>query len=378
MKKLIITAVFVISVMFSACAYSLTLSPAESLEAIAARLVTEQNPNGYWGGLDEWDYTGPIVAGLVQAYEITNNTAYKEAAERGADFIIWYSDLNFLGDEAYALARLGEVTGNQVYTDIVRDFYNGLDTYKYISGYNYTTAEKSVFYISFHAAASYLVDANDAGIWREAVIQYLSQVNDDISYFPVMTLGAATWAIALTGPMDDTLIDPFGLSGVDYWKDVKLCDLPDILSTHQVLSGEHAGSFYVRYDHAAPGTSFYEAGYTEDSIFGLLGLISANNYREDINDIEGIDPNNIIVIEDNVNDPGVKQYKLRIWNFDREIQDARDALIKAVDQTGVVQVYILDNTMYYFMYYFFGGEMLEVYDSEYIYPKEESVQAIEE
>ena len=58
--------------------------------------------------------------------------------------------MNFLGDEAYGLAKLGIDTGNQEYIDIVRDFYNKLDTYKYIRGYNNTSVDKAVFSISFH------------------------------------------------------------------------------------------------------------------------------------------------------------------------------------------------------------------------------------
>ncbi|MBN1182665.1 MAG: hypothetical protein JXB49_10285 [Bacteroidales bacterium] len=367
-KQFNLRVFLLISLLFSVSAYSQTRTPENSLKIIADRLVSNQSPVGAWGEFSQWNYTGPIVAGLVQAYDITKNPAYKGVAEDGADFIILFSGLNFLGDEAYALARLGKVTGNQVYIDIVRDFYNSLDTYQYIAGYDNTTPEKSTFYISFHAVASKIVNADDAGIWREAVIRYLSHVDDDLAYFPVMTLGVATWALAQTGPMDDTLIDPFGLAGIQYWKDVTLSDLPDILSTHQVLYGEQAGSFYVRYDHTAPSIDSYESGYTEDTIFSILGMMAANDYREDINDIDGIDPNSIIVLEDDTNDPGEEKYLLRKWNFDKEIQDARDVLAKSVSITGMVQTHIWNSNQ---LYYFLGGEVLETYDSKYIYPEED-------
>ncbi len=370
---------FAMSLIFSTSAYPITKPPKETLESLAGYLVETQRTVGAWGGFDEWNYTGPIVAGLVQASELTNNNnyknAYKEAAERGAEFIILFSGLNFLGDEAYSIARLGQVTGNQTYTDIIRNFYDGLDTHAYIQGYNMTTTEKAAFYISFHAVAAKIVKAKDADIWREAIINYLSQVDDDISYFPVMTLGVATWALAQTGPMDDTRIDPFGLVGLERWNGVTLRDLPDILAAHQVVSGNYANSFYVRFDHTSPGVGYYDSGYTEDAMFSLLGLISANNYREDVNDINDVnesDPNYILVPGDDVNDPDVQKYQHRIWNFDKQIKDAREALAQSVHYSGstccLVQEHIWDGSQ---IYYFFGGELLETYDMKYIYPPQD-------
>lgn len=308
--------------------FAMALPLSETLEAVADSLVKNQSSNGAWPG--EWGYTGSIVAGLAQAYQVTGKASYNEATELSVIFILESSGGNFYGDEAYALARLTEVTGNQTYADIVWDFYNGLDTHAYIRGFNATTAEKATFFIAYHTVAAHMVGATDAGIWREALINYLSLVDDDLSCFPVMTLGVATWALAQTGPMDSTRIDPFGLTDGSYWEDVTLSDLPDMLSTHQVLSGKQAGSFYVRFDHTPPGGPGYEAsGYTEDTIFGVLGLIAANAV-------------------DAADDTG--------WNFDEEIQNSTEVLAKAVHQSGLVQEHIWTGNL---MYYFFGGELLQ-------------------
>jgi hypothetical protein len=76
--------------------------------------------------------------------------------------------------------------------------------------------------------------------------------------------------------MDDTMIDPFGHIGDDYWADVTLSDLSDILLSQQVTSNGYAGSFYHRFDHNPAGPGLEPSGYTEDTVFGLLGLIAAD------------------------------------------------------------------------------------------------------
>ena len=307
----------------------------ETVEGVADCLIANQNSDGSWSG--EQGYTGSILAGILQAYQVKEKASYLEAAELGVQFIFDSSGGNFYGDEAYALARLFEITGEQIYADVVRDFYNMLDTYAYIKGYDATFRDKAVFFIAYHSVAAHMVGANDAAIWREALISHLSLIGDDASYLPVMTLGVATWGLAETGPMDDTLIDPFGLSDVSYWEGVTLRDLPDLLATHQVPDGEYAGSFYVRFDHRAPGPGFEASGYTEDTIFGLLGLIAADALGQ-------------------TDEPGVDDETG--WNFDEEIQSAREVLAQSVHQSGLVQDHIWLGSC---MYYVFGGEMLQAF-----------------
>ena len=129
---------------------TIALPLSETLEAVADVLVRQQytdnqfcpSCNGAWQG--ELNYTGSIVAGLIQAYQVNGNDSYKEAAEKGIDYILNSYGGNFYGDEAYALARMTEVTGEQAYADLVLDFYDGLDTYAYISGFDATRTEKAI------------------------------------------------------------------------------------------------------------------------------------------------------------------------------------------------------------------------------------------
>ena len=297
----------------------------QAREAIADRLVAEQDPNGSW--LEEADFTGSIVAGMVSAYEVVGKAEYMAAAELGGNFILNVAEGNFYGDEAYALARLSEITEDTTYADAVRDFYDGLDVYAYIAGFQEADRSNAVFYVAHHTVAAHMVDANDAGIWRQALIQYLSQIDNDVAYYPVMSLGVATWALAQTWPLDDTKIDPFGLIGEEYWQGVALSDLPDILVSHLVLipSEGNAGTFYHRFDHTPAGEGFEASGYTEDTIFGLLGLMAADNADAEL-------------------------------DFSVETLGAKEMLCQPVTSDGIVYEHIWLGGASYYTY---GGEVLE-------------------
>jgi len=128
-----------------------------------------------------------------------------------------------------------------------------------------------VFYVAHQVVAAYYVDAGDKRIWRQGLIGWLSRV-DDSSQFPVMALGVATWALAQTGPLDDSLITPSG-EGAPYWIGKTLKDLPDLLLSHQVAEGQPgAGSFYWQFQHGEGDLN----NCTEDAIFATLGLVAAS------------------------------------------------------------------------------------------------------
>lgn len=297
----------------------------QAREAIADRLVDEQAPDGFWP--EEADYTGSIVAGMVSAYEVVGKADYMAAAELGGNFILKVAEGNFYGDEAYALARLAEITEDTTYADAVRDFYDGLDAYAYIASFQEADRSNAVFFVAHHTVAAHMVGAMDAGIWRQALIQYLSLINDDVAYYPVMSLGVATWALAQTGPLDDTKIDPFGIIGEEYWQGVALSDLPDMLVSHMVttdLSEEYPGTFYHRFDHTPAGEGFEAGGYTEDTIFGLLGLTAAATPERD---------------------------------FNSEILGAQIMLSWPVTSDGIVYEHIKPSGESYYVY---GGEILQV------------------
>lgn len=254
--------------------------------AIANRLNQTQIKDGIHKGSwpNEADWTGSIVAGLVSAYQATGDVTYKTAAELGGNYIISTANGNFSGDEAFALSRLSLISdtpSNNLWSIALNNFYRNImnntgGTQGYIS--QFALAEKSlaVFNLANHVLAAYYVDAADKYLWRNALIRSTSRINDCCSDSPVMALGIATWALAKTGPLDDTLIDPCD-QGAAYWKGKKLADLPAILHSHQVSDSEpFAGCFYRRFDHGNGNSGNPVNGYTEDAIYATLGLINAS------------------------------------------------------------------------------------------------------
>jgi hypothetical protein len=259
----------------------------EAVTIIANRLVAEQLLEGDIPGTwpEEPNFTGSIVAGMVGAYERTSDSTYRDSAELGGYYILWSAYPNFFyGDEAFALTRLSEISEdpqNNSWRAALVDFYSFVrdapgGTQDYIASFANTEPSTAVFYIATNVVAAYYVDAADKEIWRQGLVEWLSQV-DDTSYFPVMSLGIATWALAKTGPLDETAIDPSG-EGAPYWNSKSLADLPTILLSHQVADGEpNAGSFYWQFQHENGSPS----GYTEDTIFAVLGLIAASSVDSD-------------------------------------------------------------------------------------------------
>jgi hypothetical protein len=290
--------------------------------------VTQQAGDGSWAG--ETAFTGSIVAGLVNAYGVTGDGSYKTSAEAGGTWILTNSSPNFYGDEAYALTGLSSLAADpssNAWRTAVDGFYEairtGSGTSAYIAAFAAADPSTATFYLANHNLAAFYVDATDKSLWRGGVIDYLATVTDDDADYPVLALGAAVWALAQTGAMDSTLVDSSAPSG-SLWDGVELSDLPGMLFGHQVTSGDNAGSFYWRFDHTAP-TGGDPSGFTEDTVFGVLGLIGANDA-----------------------DPGL--------GYDEEILAARTVLAGGVAGDGKVYEHIWSGGMNYHTY---AGETLQ-------------------
>ena len=309
----------------------MAMSVEEAINAVAERLQTEQVKEGFYAGIwpGESDLTGSIVAGMTRAYELTCVGDYKISAELGGENILWIAQGNFMGDEAYALTRLdlnSTDPNNNSWQIAVTNFYNNVEsnigTENYILNFYGMDYSFAVLFLANHVLAAHYVDANDKEVWRQGLIDILSYV-DDSSVYPVMALGAATWALALTGPLDETLIHSSSGQGASYWDSKKLSELPGLLLSHQVQDGlPNVGSFYWQFGH----TEVSPSGYTEDAIFATLGLLAAY-----------------------YNNPNPELYYA--------IQKARVALLNGIDAEGKVWERLSKNGADYYAY---AGEMLQV------------------
>jgi len=252
----------------------------QAIDDGAGYLVSSQEGDGSWAGAEA--LTGPIVSGLVNAYAVKGNASYKAAADAGGNYILdlsgyGQSGFSLTGEESYSLARLSEIAGDpasNTWRTVVSDFHQLLNSYAYTStfiagirsGYPDDVDSLPLFDLAHHTLAAYYVDASDKGIFRQAVIDTLADVTSD-DWYPVMSLGAAVSALAVTGDgLDSTVISTSG-----YWAGVQLDDLPGILAGHQAVGGSYPDSFYWRFDH----TGNPAAGLTEDTVFGTLGLLAA-------------------------------------------------------------------------------------------------------
>jgi hypothetical protein len=313
------------------------------MEAIAARLDLKQIKQGVEAGNwdKDWGYNGSIVAGMVDAYECLWCATYKASAVLGGKFILWQARCDsFMGDELYALQRLSVVDdgpdGDQWRIVVHRFFDEDVGNLPqnvafYACLFDEMDPSTAVFYQAHFAVAAHLAGVEGADHWRQALIDRLARVADDKTSFPVMALGVATWALARTGELDETLIGHYDRE--PYWKGVRLCDLPGLLAGHQVPEGEeYAGSFYWRFDHTFGPFPGPLSGYTEDTIYGTMGLVA------------------VASLEKNPSDCGCEE---RV----AAIRAAARILADGVDADGKVYEHLAREGC---SYYAFGGEMLQV------------------
>ncbi len=247
----------------------------QSIETIARILADKAiEPN-------EIDIAGSIIAGMASAYELIGTNTYRISAELAGKNIISTASGNFKGDEVFALVRLSQISDtpcNNLWWTELCDFYRNIQnsvggTEGYISQFADAGPSTAVFNLAYYTISAYYVKSDDKEIWRRRLANYLAQIDDGSSDFPVMVLGMATWALAITGKLDDTLLDPSG-TGAACWNHKKLKDLPAILLSHHVPAGLYAGSFFRRFDHGGDNTNRLSNG-CEDTIFATLGLIGA-------------------------------------------------------------------------------------------------------
>jgi len=237
----------------------------------ADKLVADQMANGSWPA--EPFFAGESTIGLSHAFELTNNNAYKTAAESGGAYALNSAGYNpstggfsfsLIPAEAYAMARLSAIQanpGSNYWRTALVDDLNAVNaTAATILWYqNDLNAEDSsaVYDVARMAVAADYVGHASTTTWRDGVITLLSDIeNSDAS--PVMALGAAVWALASTGDISaDTRV---------VWTGIQVKDLPGVLAGWQAPDN----SFYTKFDITMG------EGFTETTALGTLGLQAAD------------------------------------------------------------------------------------------------------
>jgi len=356
-----------------------SLLPEEAIKLLADRLDQSQEKEGPNRGLWLPDvlFVGPTTAGMVCAYESTGDPNYLAAAELAGDYILWFADIqgNMLGDEVYAFVLLSEGSENpedNLWRSALEAWFYSMrrpnyeeSTREYIRYFEEMDVSTAVFYIAQQMIGAYYVDDVEKGVWREVLIEYLSHV-DDQAVYPVMALGVATWALATTGPLDETPVTDY--LSAPCWDGVVLSDLPGVLASHQVPEDEpFAGSFYWRLDHTAGETEGVVAGYTEDAIYGTLGLVAVASLAREAIDPNMVDPNAV----DTVAEGDVAEH-----DFDGAIEAACEALLQGIDEEGVVfqHLSLVGQTRYAY-----AGEMLQAlwHVEQYLEPGDDDNETLE-
>lgn len=322
---------------------TIALTPDEAVDVLAGRLDQTQIKDGPDAGAWPLEtlFMGPMVTGMASAYEWTGDPTYQASAGLAGDRILVLSVAqgNLLGDEAYAFMQLSEISDDpthNVWQNALVDFFlsprkhhNENTTEEYLRAFDGLESSTAVFYLSHYLVAADYVDDQDTDVYRRALISHLSWVDDDSS-FPVMALGVATWALITTDTAEDRAITSHEVRPYEPWEGIAVGDLPAILASHQVPDGEpFAGAFYWRFDHTDGGTGGVVAGYTEDAIFGTLGLLAVASKSADGENEEA----------------------------DQAIAAAQTVLLDGIDEDGQVYEHLSRQGL---TYNTFSGEMLEV------------------
>ncbi len=272
-------------------------STKQAVRRVADRLVDEQLPNGAWpakGGVLSGGFTGTMAAGLADAYWMTCDPDYKSAAEAAGQWI-WNNapGCNLYYDEAHAFVKLSQINcdpSDNQWRTALEDFYACIESqdpdplYGNLAGTelyiamieNWLSPVFATFEVAHYTVAAYYIDTPDKAIWRARLIDMLEASNVD-SGEQVFALGAATWALALTGDLDSTAVyvGSSTWSGFPGGAATELEQLPDLLASYQVPSTylTHGKHFYSVYDPPSLDWS----GWTETNVFAVMGLDAADN-----------------------------------------------------------------------------------------------------
>ena len=333
----------------------------ESINQLAQGLVDTQivnvNADDYGGWPDEEWATGAITLGMISAFQRTGVEEYRTVVHRAGINIVsnaYVDPYVFYGDSAYALVKIEEDLSNN-WLSSLESYYELIETTGtriYLQDYDNYDNSMAAYYLAHHVLSVYSLDRADKQIWRNKLIQNLGQTDDE-SHFPVMALALSIWALAETGSLDNTLVDP-NANDSNYWYQKQLKDLPALLMSHKVPSGlADAGCYFWKFNHmGGPEDAIVRSGYTEDVVFGTLACLSLYAQASDVNLVNtNDDPSDDVSVEGT----WMEQMNPSFTELEQSLIEAETILIGAIHEDGSVCAHVLlggDE------YYTFAGEVL--------------------
>lgn len=302
----VVAVMLMVTVLLSTSTFALQpnapQSTSEAVNRVANRLVATQVQTGTYkgawpsiGGVPAGTFTGTMASGLADAYWLTCNPVYKTAAEKAGTFI-WSNapGCSLFYDEAYAFMQLSQIacdpSDNQWRTSLV-DFYTCLESQPPHPDYGYKEGTElfiaqieevlspcfATFEVAYYTVVAYYIDTPDKAFWREKLIDLLESANADNGQ-QIFTLGAATWALAQTGDLDETsiFVGSGSWGGFTGGAAFKLQQLPPLLASYQLSAAAptYGNQFYSIYSPPNPGFS----GWTETNMYAAMGLAAATKY----------------------------------------------------------------------------------------------------
>ena len=283
-KQLSVLGACAILLALSAFSWASVVPLNDALKRAADWLVAEQDTDGDWVPPDEQGFIGEPTVGLIAAFGIIGDAAYKTAAETAAEKILLDAgygtpaapnpfDAPTFGTEAYALARLGEISTSRDWTGIAKELFDqitlGGNTYANTAEFAdgiiadaisspHTDLSEAVYSLARFAVASDLSGGADTSVWVDKLKSNFASVTSTENY-QTHALALTVWALGTIGPYPTDTV-----GGTGPFMNNTFAELPTELVNLQSVDGGFAALF----DGTFPGE-------TEPTALGVLGLKAA-------------------------------------------------------------------------------------------------------
>ena len=253
--------------------------------------------NGGWGWRENYTApggatTGPVVQGMLRAYDLTGNTAYLDSAKRAADYIMNYqkhtnNEARLGTYDPYIMWELSQRAGDNTWSNhTATNFYGALanatygpddlDTAGHIAYVQSKRTGSSVNLRSWEFStlaytAAQIGQSGQADLYQAAILDGLNTL-DASTDCDFLGVAGAVRGLALMGTTTfDAIASPLhsGINGID-----TLAELGDYLVSQQ----DPAGHWWYATTYQTPDAD----EDTQTSAYAILALMAMNDTAYDI------------------------------------------------------------------------------------------------